>query len=75
MFVNEISETLSAPQSTISRHLKVLRVRSLVSTERHGTAILYSLKDKRIIDVLNQMRSILKDQIQTVASIAHSNSE
>jgi len=37
MFVNEISEALSTPQSTISRHLRVLRERSLVSTERRGT--------------------------------------
>ena len=75
MFVNEISEALSAPQSTISRHLKILRERNLVSTERHRTAILYSLKDKRIIDVLNQMRTILKDQIQTGASKSQPNSE
>ncbi|RLG43810.1 MAG: hypothetical protein DRN81_05790, partial [Thermoproteota archaeon] len=34
MFVNEISEALNTPQSTISRHLGVLRQRSMVSTER-----------------------------------------
>ena len=69
MFVNEISETLGTPQSTISRHLRVLRERNLVSTERQGTAVRYSLKDKRIIDALNLMRDIMNDQINAEAAI------
>ncbi len=72
MFVNELSEALNTPQSTISRHLRVLRERSLVSTERQGTAVLYSLMDKRIIKALDLMRAILKDQIQAEAAITKS---
>ena len=72
MFVNEISESLNTPQSTISRHLRVLRQRSLVSTERRGSAVLYSLLDNRIIDVLDLMRAILNDQIQAEAAITKS---
>lgn len=72
MFVNEISKALNTPQSTISRHLGVLRQRSLVSTERRGTAVLYSLPDNRIIDVLDLMRAILNDQIQAEAAITKS---
>lgn len=72
MFVNELSEALNTPQSTISRHLRVLRERSLVSTERQGTAVLYSLMDKRIIKALDLMRDILKDQIQAEAAITKS---
>jgi ArsR family transcriptional regulator len=72
MFVNEISEALNTPQSTISRHLGVLRQRSMVSTERRGTAVLYSLLDERIIKVLDLMRDILKDQIQAEAVITKS---
>ena len=72
MFVNEISETLNTPQSTISRHLRVLRERSLVSTERRGTAVLYSLLDERIIKVLDLMRAILNDQILAEAAITKS---
>mgnify|MGYP000936448881 FL=1 len=69
MYVNEIAEELNAPQSTVSRHLKVLRERSLVAPERRGTAVLYSLVDKRIIQSLDIMRSILNDQIQANAQI------
>ncbi len=69
MYVNEIAEVLDAPQSTISRHLKVLRERKLVNTERQGTAVLYSLMDERIIQALDLMRSIMSEQIQAQAQI------
>jgi DNA-binding transcriptional ArsR family regulator len=69
MFVNDIADALNTPQSTISRHLKVLRDRNLVGTERRGTAVLYSLADVRIIQVLDVMRAILNDQIRAEAAI------
>ena len=69
MFVNEISEALDIPQSTISRHLRVLRERYLVDTDRQGTAVLYSLADDRIIQVLDIMRAILNEQIQKESAI------
>ena len=73
-FVNEISEMLDLPQSTVSRHLRVLRDRNLVETERQGTAIQYSLKDHRIVDSLNIMREILAAQIQSEAAITGASS-
>lgn len=69
MYVNDIAESLEQPQSTISRHLKILRERGLVETERQGTAVLYSLADRRIIEALDLMRSILNDQVRAAAAI------
>lgn len=69
MYVNEIAEALEQPQSTISRHLKVLRERSLVLTQRQGTAVQYSLADRRIIEALDLMRAILAEQIMAEATI------
>ncbi len=69
MYVNEISEALKLPQSSASRHLRVLRERNLVATERQGTAILYTLQDRRIIEALNLMRAILSQQLQEAAEI------
>ncbi len=40
--VSELVEILAQPQSTISRHLRVLKQSALVSDRRHGTAVLYS---------------------------------
>jgi DNA-binding transcriptional ArsR family regulator len=69
MIVNEISEALGMPQSSASRHLRVLRERSLVATERQGTAVLYTLQDWRIIQALDLMRAILSAQLQEEAQI------
>ena len=74
MYVNEISDVLDIPQSTASRHLRVLRERNLVSADRQGTAVQYSLTDERIIYSLNLMRSILAEQIQNEAAITGSSS-
>ena len=59
--VTALAEELAMPQPTVSRHLRVLRQRALVSTERDGAAVIYSLADQRIIDVLNTMRHVLRD--------------
>jgi len=58
-YVNEMAEILCIPQSTASRHLAILRERGLVTTQRQGTSILYSIADARIIHILNEMRSII----------------
>jgi len=72
LFVNEISDALDIPQSTASRHLRVLRERNLVGTDRQGTAVQYSLTDERIIHSLDLMRGILAEQIQNEAAITGS---
>jgi DNA-binding transcriptional ArsR family regulator len=71
-FVNELAEFVDAPQSTISRHLKVLRDRQLVSSERIGTATRYSLTDPRVIDALDTMRAVLGDALDKQARLARS---
>jgi DNA-binding transcriptional ArsR family regulator len=71
--VTEIAEALDWPQSTVSRHLKILRERSLVHTERDAQQHVYSLADRRIIEALDLMRatvmSILREQGRVAQSI------
>ena len=62
-FVGDIAEALYMPQSTISRHLKVLRERSLVIATRQGTSVAYSLADDRVIQALDLMRGVLRDRV------------
>ena len=71
-FVNEIADLLDAPQSTISRHLRVLRERELVHTERQGTAVCYSLADPRIIEALELMRGIVVSRLTAEADLVQS---
>ncbi len=59
--VSALANYLNMPQPTVSRHLRVLRQRSLVTSDRRGTAVYYRVANERIIDVLNTMRQILRE--------------
>jgi len=61
--VNELTAILDLPQPTVSRHLKVLRERGLVSAERQGTNMIYNLTDHRLIEALDLLRSVMRDRI------------
>jgi DNA-binding transcriptional ArsR family regulator len=58
--VSELSEELRLPQPTTSRHLKVLRERDLVNTERSGAAVIYTLADPKLIEALDLLRAVLR---------------
>ncbi|MBX3065985.1 MAG: winged helix-turn-helix transcriptional regulator [Anaerolineae bacterium] len=62
--VNELAQRLATPQPTISRHLAILRQSGILSAERNGTTIRYSIAEPRIIDVLDLMRQMLRDLIK-----------
>jgi ArsR family transcriptional regulator len=67
--VNTLAEQLDIPQPTVSRHLAVLRQRSLVSAERNGTAVAYTLADSRIIEVLDLMRQVMREALERQSSV------
>ncbi len=62
--VSSLASTLNIPQPTTSRHLAILRQSSLVIAERDGQMVNYRLADPRIIDVLDSMRTILRDSLE-----------
>jgi DNA-binding transcriptional ArsR family regulator len=68
--VTELTEYLDVPQPTVSRHLKVLRERRLVATERAGTSVYYSLADARVIVALDTMRAVLLGGLTQQAKLA-----
>ncbi|MCC6805507.1 MAG: winged helix-turn-helix transcriptional regulator [Anaerolineae bacterium] len=67
--VGELANDLQISQSAASRHLKVLRERGLVFTERQGTNIEYRLADPRLIEALDLLRLIMRDRIVHRASL------
>jgi ArsR family transcriptional regulator len=67
--VTELTNELNIPQPTASRHLKVLRERGLVHTTRQGTTITYQLSDKRLIQALDLLRSVMRDRLTQQASL------
>jgi DNA-binding transcriptional ArsR family regulator len=61
--VTELTNELGVTQPTTSRHLKVLRDRGLVTTKRQGTTITYHLSDKRLVQALDLLRSVMRDRL------------
>jgi len=57
--VSQLTEALQAPQSTVSRHLGVLRGSGLVRYERSGRQVHYELSDQSVIEALDILRAIL----------------
>jgi DNA-binding transcriptional ArsR family regulator len=67
--VTELTQELNLSQPMISRHLKVLRERGLVTANRQGAVICYQLADNRIIQALDLLRSVMRDRVQYRASL------
>jgi DNA-binding transcriptional ArsR family regulator len=67
--VKELTVELGIPQSKTSRHLKILRDHGLVRTTRMGVSITYELSDERLIEALNILRTVLRDQLASKASL------
>lgn len=60
--VNEIVSLVEEAQSTVSRHLGVLRSAGILETHRKGTEIYYEITSPKIVDVCELMRSVLIEQ-------------
>ena len=67
--VTELTNELGIPQPTTSRHLKVLRERGLVFTERQGTMVTYHLTDTRVIQAMDLLRSAMRARLTQQASL------
>ena len=70
-YVSDLAEELNLPQPTVSRHLKILRDRGLVTAKREGPAVYYALADQRLITALDLMRGVMRDRILKQVEIAH----
>jgi DNA-binding transcriptional ArsR family regulator len=61
--VGELAGDLGLPQPAVSRHLRVLRERALVTVDRRGPSSYYALADHRMIEAVNLLRGVLASQI------------
>lgn len=67
--VSDLTATLGQPQSTVSRHLALLRGAGLVSAARNGRNVVYDLADRRVIQALDLMRGVLADHMSKQAEL------
>jgi ArsR family transcriptional regulator len=54
--VGAILERVKVEPSNLSQHLSVLRLKNLVVTRKDGNQVLYSVRDRLLIEVLDVMR-------------------
>jgi ArsR family transcriptional regulator len=70
--VSDLAKAIDLPQSTVSRHLKILRNRGMVSAQRDGQSVFYSLTDDRIIQALDLLRDMLASSLESQGKLAES---
>lgn len=68
--VTELMQSLDLSQPSVSRHLKVLRERNMVTSQRDGQSIVYSLRDRRVIEALDLLRAVMADSLESQAALA-----
>jgi DNA-binding transcriptional ArsR family regulator len=67
--VNDLSAAVGMPQSSTSRHLRILRERGMVVALRRGQSVEYRLGDLRLIQALDLLRGVLRDHITHRANL------
>jgi len=68
--VHGLSEATGLGQSTLSRHLAVLRTMGLVTVQRQGQENVYELANPKMAVVCDLMRQILSEQLAHQAEVA-----
>jgi ArsR family transcriptional regulator len=56
-------ERLGLEQANASQHLSVMRAKQIVISRKSGNQVFYSVRDPRIIEVLDIMRSYFYSQL------------
>ncbi|MDD5467329.1 MAG: metalloregulator ArsR/SmtB family transcription factor [Anaerolineales bacterium] len=69
--VGELARDLGLSQPAASRHLNLLRQRGLVTAQRDGQSVIYTLADQRIIQALDLLRAVLASNLKSQAALAN----
>jgi len=67
--VNDLASRLTLTQPSTSRQLTILREHGLVHANRQAQNVVYSLRDSRIIEALDLLRSVLRDTLSQRARL------
>ncbi len=73
--VSDLAKAIELPQPTVSRHLKILRERGMVLSERDGQSVFYSVTDRRVIQALDLLREVLADALESRSALARTVTE
>ena len=64
-----ICERLGLEQANVSQHLAVLRSRQVVKWRRDGNKVLYALRDRVVIQILDLMRRCFQSHLKQVLTL------
>lgn len=67
-----IVKTLSIPQSSLSRHLMILREGGILKSRQQGTAIYYGIEDRDIFRVLRPIAEMLRKKLKKTEAVLSS---
>ena len=61
--VSQLTELVGLDQSTVSKHLAVLRAHAIVADRRHGNAVYYRLLTPCVLDFFSCTAKVLDERI------------
>ena len=67
--VNDLARLTGLPQPSISRHLTILRNVGVVTAQRQGTGVVYSIANPKIVAVCDLMREVITEQAAHLATV------
>lgn len=67
--VSDLAKEVEISQPAASRHLNLLRERGLVSAQRDGQSVIYTLTDLRVIQALDLLRAVLANKLKSQAAL------
>jgi ArsR family transcriptional regulator len=70
--VGSIIKTLSIQQSSLSRHLTVLREAGILKSRQQGTVIYYDIEDHDIFHVLRPIAEMLRKKLKKTEAVLSS---
>lgn len=62
--VSDLVAQLDVGQSTVSRHVAVLRERGIIRATREGPTVVCTLADRRVLQALDLLRGVMRDHIR-----------
>ena len=63
--VCELTDLIGADMSTVSKHLLIMKNAGIVSFEKRGTSMYYSLKMKCVLNFFTCVNDVLKKRVES----------
>ena len=70
--VGNIIKALGIPQSSLSRHLTILREAGILKSRQQGTVIYYNIEDHDIFHVLRPIAEMLRKKLKKTETVLNS---